>query len=203
MSAISQFIPNQQISAATIIADVASVAELSMYALASNFDEVQMFDQYYNQLFTDARIMKANVNIQSKLMDHPVEDGSLISDFRIVLPVEIELSVICTGIAYRDVYKRICDWFLAGWTLNVSTKVQTYKNMMIQAMPRDETPDMFDVCVIALKLREVVIITTQYQTLTAGDVASANDQSTISSGVVAPKTPPPSLLVQFKNWVGL
>jgi hypothetical protein len=182
MSAISQFIPNQDLTAATILADAASIAELAMYALASNYDEVQIYDDFYNQLFSNARIMKSNVNLQSKLMDHPVEDGSLTTDFRVILPVEIELSVIVAGLDYRSTYKKICAWYLAGWTLNVATRVQTYTNMMIQAIPRDEMPEMYDVCVMQIKLREVMIIKTQYQSLSSGQVQNTNDQSTVSSG---------------------
>ena len=38
-------------------------------------DTVAIFDQDYNQLFRNARAIKAVVKEQSKVMEHPVESG--------------------------------------------------------------------------------------------------------------------------------
>ena len=149
------------------------------------------------QLFPTARIMKVNVSPTSKLMDHPIEDGSIRTDFRIVNPVEMELSIICTGKDYKSTYQQIKASFIAGDYFTIKTKADSYFNMMIESIPHDEIPDMFDVIALGIKMREVVIVKTQYQPQTAKSVKHPNDQSKIKVGDVAPVTPPASILSQI------
>jgi hypothetical protein len=148
------------------------------------------------QVFQRARAMKINVSPSAKLMDHPIENGATRTDFRIINPLEIELSVICTGSDYQSVYQEIKAAWLAGNLYTVVSKADSYFNMMISAIPHDETPDMYDVIVLAVKMREVIQVETQYQPLPAKRVRHTNDQSTVNSGAVTPATPPPSLLAQ-------
>lgn len=151
-------------------------------------DVVGIFDDSGNQILDLARPIKANVSPSSKIMDHPIETGATISDFQIFLPVEIELSLLCTSSEYRSVYQQINTAFQAGATLTVLTKANAYVNMLIQAIPHEETPEMFDVLPVAVKLREVIQVTTQYQALAPSDVLNPNDQSTVSTGETSPQT---------------
>lgn len=154
---------------------------------ANATDLVGVFDSSFNQVFDLARPLKLSVNTQSKLMDHPIEDGSTITDFRIIPPIELELSLVCTSRDYISVYQQIKTLYSSGALLIVFSKVETYLNMMIQAMPHEETPDMFDVIPVALKMREVQIVRTQYQPLTAKKVRKAKDQSTVKTGDTVPQ----------------
>ncbi len=156
-------------------------------------DVVAVYDSSWNQVFPLARAMKINVLPTSKLMDHPIEDGATRTDFRIFNPTEIELSVICTSRQYKSVYQQIKSAYLSGDVFFVTSKADTYSNMMIQAMPHDEIPDMFDVISVAIKMRQVILVATQYQPLPAAQVQDPNDQSTVNTGATTPK-PGPSLL---------
>jgi len=121
------------------------------------------------QVFAAARPMKANVYEVAQLMDHPLEDGSEVTDHIVFRPVEIEQPLMITGEDLPSVFDEIRQLYLAGEILNVQTRARTYESMVIQAMPHDEQPDTADAVTIGLQLKEARFIKTQY----AGAIAPA------------------------------
>jgi hypothetical protein len=99
------------------------------------YDQVAIFDDDFIQLFPGARAIKAIVKEQSKVMEHPLEDGATITDHRVILPIEIELSFILKPEDYQDTYNQIKQYYLDATLLNVQTKSGVYQNQLIQAMP--------------------------------------------------------------------
>ena len=182
---------------------VSTVLNIIGFAGSLAEDQVAVFDASYNQIFPMARAVKANVMLMTKLMDHPIEDGSIRTDFRIVMPAEIDLSVICSGDDYADVYQQIKTSYLSGDIFTVQTKADTYFNMMFQSIPHEESPDMFDVLAVGVRMREVLIVETQYQALPADQVQNTNDQSTVETGTTAPTATvtSPSLLTKLVDAV--
>jgi len=126
------------------------------------FDTVALFDQDYNQLFKHARAMKAVVKEQSKVMEHPVENGTVITDHRIILPVEIELTLVLLAEDYANVYKNIRQYYLNGTLLVVQTRSDVYSNQIIDSMPHEEDPTQYDVIALILNLKQVQFVTAQY-----------------------------------------
>jgi hypothetical protein len=165
-------------------------------------DAVLVLDSSYNQVFTAARAMKVNVVPSTKLMDQPMENGAMQTDFRIFNPTELELQVICTGEDYSEVYQQIKTAYMSGDLFIVDTKADTYLNMIIESIPHDEIPDMFDVISVSVKMREVILVQTQYQLLPANQVQNPNDQSTINTGTTTPTpaTANQSVAAGLTNW---
>ena len=120
------------------------------------FDAVAVFDQEFNQLFRSARTIKATVKEQAKVMEHPLETGAVITDHRVVLPVEIELSMILSPQNYSDTYKTIRSYYLTGTLLVVQTRTGIYENQIIASMPHDETPEQYNTVAINLSLRQAL-----------------------------------------------
>lgn len=170
---------------------------LSMFGV----DVVGIYDSNtFQQLFNTARPMRANISRTAKIMEHPIETGSIRQDYMIVLPVEIELSLLLSSDGeYQRVYQAIKHAFTLGQTMSIQTKADVFGDMMIQAMPHEEDPSMFDAIPLAIKLREVQQFTVQYQALTATQVSQPADQSTVNSGTQQPKQ---SALYQIANYLG-
>lgn len=124
----------------------------------SAYDSVAIFDQSYNQLFAEARSIKAVVKENSKLMEHPIETGAVVTDHRILLPTEIEMSLILSSINYTDVYKQIKQYYLNATLLVVQTRAGIYQNQVIAALPHEEDPNMYNALAIALSLKEVLFV---------------------------------------------
>lgn len=163
-------------------------------------DIVGIYDNdTFDQLFQTARPMKANVLRDAKIMEHPIETGAIVQDFMILQPVQIELAMLLQGNEYQPLYQQIKQYFMTGTQVSIQTKTDVFPNMLIQAMPHEESPDMFDAIPLALKLRQVQQVTIQYQALTSTQVAAPADQSTVDAGVQQPKQ---SALYQIGSFIG-
>lgn len=127
-------------------------------------DSVAIFDQNYNQLFQQAKSIKVVVKENSKLMEHPIETGAIITDHRIIMPIEIDMSLILASSDYADVYKSIKQYFYNATILIIQTRASIYTNQLIEAIPHEEDPNMYDALTIALSLKQVVYVAAAYAT---------------------------------------
>lgn len=158
------------------------MAILSAFIPTFAADVVAIYGDGFSQVFNNGRPIKAMVRESSKVMEHPIETGATITDFRIILPIEIELSLIINTTDYVSAYEQIRNAYLKATLLTVQTRTGTYDNMLIQEMPHDEDPDMFDVVALALKLKEAQFVTAQFDTLPASNVENPSNASTINRG---------------------
>jgi hypothetical protein len=142
------------------------------------YDTVAVFNSAYEQLFKDARSIKATVKEQAKVMEHPIETGAVITDHRIILPVEIELSVILLPSSYQDTYKAIRSYYLNGTLLVVQTRTAIYENQLISAIPHEETPEQYDAISLNISLRQALFV------LPAGNITpiDPSDSNTVDRG---------------------
>ncbi len=149
------------------------------------FDSVAVFDQNFKQVFSKARPLKATVKEEAKLMEHPVETGATITDHRIILPIEIELSMILQASDYLDVYRQIKQYFLNATLLTVQTRSGIYTNQLIESLPHEEDPSMFNTLTVALKFKQVQFTTPQNSIVPK----YPKDSNKIDRGTQSPKTP--------------
>lgn len=155
--------------------------------LQSSFavDVVGVFTNDFQQVFKNARPIKAVIKPNSKLMEHPVENGATITDHRIILPTEIELSMILTPDTYRDTYQQIAQFRLNATKLIVQTRVGSFSNQIISDIPHEESADMYNTVAVGLKLKEVQIVTAQFTVVPRNPA----NNSTINRGNQQPQTP--------------
>ena len=163
---------------------------ISSFFPSAAVDVVGVFSQSTTlQLFSGARPIRAKVSKNASVMTHPVEDGSVIGDHKIINPVEIELFVILSREDYRSTYAVIDEMFRSSDFLVVQTRSGTYTNMTISAMPHDEDVAMYDAIGMIIKLTEVKVVS--YQEGDAASVSSpadANNTSTKNTGKQQPST---------------
>lgn len=149
-------------------------------------DVVGVFDSGFNQLFPDARAIKASIKEDAKTMEHPIEDGEVITDYRIINPVEINLSLILRPETVEDTYKLIKSYFLGEELLTVQTKVDVYSNMVVQAMPHEEDSALQNTITLAFSVKEAIIVEAQFGQLPPTSVAKKGDSSTVDRGQQEP-----------------
>ena len=121
-------------------------------------DIVGVYTQDFQQVFRFANLMKAIVKEESKLMEHPLENGALVTDHRIILQTEIELPIVLSALTYKDMYNEIKQYFNEGTALVVQTKASVYGNQVIQSLPHEEDPARFDVLTVTLKLKQIQVV---------------------------------------------
>lgn len=143
---------------------VASGVQNAIYGIglltnSVNQDVVGIYDtESFTQQFVQARPVRARVNETSRMMDYPVETGTILTDHHIINQREIELSLIVPSEFYISTYAQIRNAFLTAQLLTVQTKASVYPNMVIQAMPHEENPDMYDAITVALRLKEILFV---------------------------------------------
>lgn len=148
-------------------------------------DVTGVFDESFNQYFKDARTMKVSVTKDKKVMEHPVEDGSTISDHVIFNPIEIELVIFTRAGLEKQVYAQIDTLFKSNKLVTIQTRVDSYKNMLMQGMPHEETTDMVDVVAIVQKFKETRLVKLAY--VSAAPKAKKNSD-TVKRGEQQPKS---------------
>ncbi|MDL2313395.1 hypothetical protein LJC36_00265 [Desulfovibrio sp. OttesenSCG-928-C14] len=135
---------------------------ITSYTAQPTQDVVAVLDGY-TQVFRAARPIKASVRDEAKLMEHPQESGGTVTDHEVFQPVAIELMLILQPENYRDTYREIKTLYRQGKILTVQTKADSYRNQVIEAIPHEEDPDKFDTIPLTLKLKEITIVTAQFQ----------------------------------------
>jgi hypothetical protein len=133
----------------------------------------------------NARPMKVNVDETGKLMRHPLEDGSKITDHLVFEPNEITIPVMIQG-DYRPVVEQIRQSYRDGVLFTITTRAGVYRNMALSEMPHEETTDAFDVIVMTLKFGEAVFI----KTALGAAVKSKKHAKTAKRGQVQSQTTP-------------
>lgn len=164
----------------------ASAALNGLLNIRTNIDIVGIYDsETLQQVFQDARPAQASVKVSAKVMDHPTETGTVLSDHKIINPREIEFALIVPSQFYSSTYQQIVAAFNNSTLLAVQTKADVYQNMIISALPHEEDADKYDVITMSLRLREILYVlpvdssslTPQYYNPSAPD-----NQNTIKRG---------------------
>lgn len=146
--------------------------------------------------------MKASIAEGAKLMTHPLENGEVITDHRVILPVAISLAMILRSRDYRDTYAAIRAAFRRTDEFTVQTKTDTYRNMYLRDIPHEEDPDKFDTITIILEFVEAQFFTSQVQELTEAEVTDREDSSTLNRGEQANQDGGSVLLDLFRRASG-
>lgn len=156
---------------------------------SASSDLVAVLDSDFNQVFPGARPFKVTVREAAKVMEHPIETGATITDFRIIVPIEGEFSLIIPGPNYRSVYAEIKQYFLNATLLILQTKATSHENMLIAEMPREEDPDMYDAISMSIRFKEAQFVTAQFGRLPASKVQNKSQASTVDRGSISGTSP--------------
>lgn len=163
----------------------------SMLRATLAVDVVAILGPGYAPLFAQARPLSATVYEDARLMEHPLEMGSVIADHIVIEPLEIEMACVVTGeLAYRSTYAALKAAFTSGTLLTVATRTGSYPSMVITAMPHQERPQSFDAIELNIRLRHAVFVQPQSRAMTTAEVQDAKQSSTTPRG--AQQTTPAS-----------
>lgn len=145
------------INPTTIFSAVSAVNDLLNNG--GGVDTVAIFnDETLEQVFFEARPLKADVRETSQIMRHPVESGTMISDNHIINQIEINLLLFISAQDYNAIYTQIKQAFISGTLFLVQTRTGVYRKMVIANMPHTEDPDMYDAITMNLHMVEVIYV---------------------------------------------
>lgn len=145
-------------------------------------DLVAVLNENLNQVFEGAYITTANVTEESQVMSHAVETGATIVDEVVLQPISITLNVTLNPNNYRSIYQEIKQAYLSRALLTVQTKSDSYSSMVIEKIPHDEEPNVFDTITLSISLKEVKFVDTQYEEFKLAKVKKPSSTSAKKRG---------------------
>jgi len=176
--------------------EFASLSTLATaYFPTASQDVIGIYDQNFSQVIINARPVRVSISPSSKVMEHPVEDGSVISDFTIFNPIEIEFNMILWKSDYREVYADINRLYKDRTILTVQTFADSYSNMIITDLPHSESADIFNALALTLKMKQVLFVTPEFSVAPK----DKRNSKTVNKGVQQAEPAPTSALV---DWIG-
>lgn len=152
-------------------------------------DVTAILDESGNQLFSTAKILNLSTSPTNTYAQHPVEDGTVVSDNKITNQVRISVTIILDGNDYQEVYKSIQNASNNDTKLSIQTRVSTYNNMYIEAYPSEESASIFDTVSMSIDFVEQITGNITTSQLSPSDVASQSDVDTVDRGEQLPKEP--------------
>lgn len=150
-------------------------------------DVTAILDENGNQLFTTAVILKASTTPSTTYAQHVLEDGSVVSDNAVENQTRISMALILDSNDYQQVYKAIKNAKENRTKLTVQTRVDSYPNMYIEAMPSEESAGLFDTVQVIIDFIEQQFGSVVIEQLSADDVANPADVDTVDRGEQLPK----------------
>ncbi|WP_146198965.1 phage baseplate protein, partial [Falsochrobactrum shanghaiense] len=122
------------------------------------------------QVLAALRPLSTSVFETAQLMEHPVEDGSMIADHLVIDPTEVELPCIVQAADIPAVIDEARELHVGGVLLTVQTRGGGILNMVLVGIPREETPQAIDSPNVLLRLRQARFVEAEYGELKAAQV---------------------------------
>lgn len=150
-------------------------------------DVTAILNESGEQLFPTAKLLKASISPSNTFAQHPVEDGTVISDNKIINQVRISIPMILDANDYQDVYKAIQDTSNNAVMLSIQTRVATFNKMYIESYPSEESAAIFDTVSMTVNFIEQITGTVVTKKLSDTDVSNDSDVDTEDRGEQLPK----------------
>lgn len=125
------------------------------------------------------------VSIASDIAEHPIEDGTMITDAAILKPVTAEIRVAMPTALYTRIYQQISDYYTKKKKIMIKCKFGMIRDMVIAEMPFELKPDEVDRPIITLKLRQIIEVAPEniLMEFAKNMVANASDSDTQDNGL--------------------
>jgi hypothetical protein len=151
-----------------------------------------------NKVLANAGFMNATVDDNATLMEHPLEDGSVITDHIVFNSNNIRVQVIIDD-ADKSSLEQLNRYYADSTLLSVKVKNQMFNNMVISGMPYEAQSSHFDKTVYQIIFKSVIFITSQYGA--ANIPKSPKNGATAKTGqkYTVKSTPKPSVLGALVN----
>lgn len=150
---------------------------MSILGSSSAYDVVRIISKA-GPAFETARIMRATINNDSDIFSHPIEDGNTITDFKVELPIQIQLAVIIPAEDFENAYRNLRQAKAIGSEFIIQTRADSYERMVIKSMPHEESPEIGDCLGLSITFQEVKWFKPSVESLPATEVSAKPNSKT-------------------------
>lgn len=124
-------------------------------------------------------VMSAEIKEESRLTEHPLENGRVLADNKVILPTEIDVRITLPAVDYEDMIANIRKYKDNNSMFRIETKFASYDNMQIVSIPCTLNVENVQKLTFSIKFREVLMMATP-ETQTA----NVSDMDTVNTGTM-------------------
>lgn len=149
----------------------------------TNIKKFAVYDQTTkDELFQNVQFIEdANVTDDKKLMEHPKENGTMVTDHIIDDPVKISANAIISDDDSSSL-NEINDYYKSSDFLVIKAKNKTYDNMVVAELPYKVSSKYYDKTVYNITFKQIQEAVTQYVKMTVPQVKNPKNASTQKTG---------------------
>lgn len=148
---------------------------------------IALYEQEEQQeIFTDVKIFDASVTKDKQLMEHPKEDGTLITDHVVENPTEITMQVLISDFDSASL-NQIHDYYKNSTKIVIKVKNQIFPNMIMSGEPFKADSTHYNETVYDLSFKEIQEAVTQYVKMSVPQVKQKKNASTQKLGHKQPQ----------------
>ena len=148
---------------------------------------IALYEQEEQQeIFTDVKIFDASVTKDKQLMEHPKEDGTLITDHVVENPTEITMQVLISDFDSASL-NQIQDYYKNSTKIVIKVKNQIFPNMIMSGEPFKADSIHYNETVYDLSFKEIQEAVTQYVKMSVPQVKQKKNASTQKLGHKQPQ----------------
>ena len=108
--------------------------------------------------FYRSAVLRFGIDERSRMCDHPIEDGSTITDHKVKEPITFSCALAMPEFLGGMVVDELNDYYRDSKKIIVHCETGIYKNMILCEKPTNITPQNAARPIFDLKFREVVIV---------------------------------------------
>ena len=157
------------------------------------YDQAQFLAGQLTELLRGRETFKADAlnygdKQTSEMCDHPIEDGTPVSDHKIIKPREFTLTVALPAFYGGMVLRTLERYYKTSSKIIVKCATGVYRNMILTELPVNITPNDLERPKYDLAFREVLIVTPQTEKVNvpaaAANPGRAEDKDTVQNTAV-------------------
>lgn len=148
------------------------------------------------EILKDTTLIDADAQDDARTMDHPIENGAVVTDHIVFNPNQITLRCWMPNLPflYNRALNEIQNFYKQSREVKIKIRSEVFEPMILVAKPIRVSADTLDHIVYELSFKQILVAVSQYVPLPVSKVRHKQDASTVSSGEKQPQQS--SLLLQ-------
>lgn len=162
---------------------------LTVTSFGTGLKRFVAYDENNNEVLSGLEILKVNPEITSKLFEHPLENGAVIADHRILNPKTVNVQAYISSDDINTL-KELNYYYIAGLPLKIRAENYVINNAYIEQQPLEISGSSLDKCLYSITFKEAEFVSPVY----VGSVKNPASASRVKTGVKQPKAVKRSIL---------
>lgn len=151
------------------------------------------------EALVNAKIFEGSASVDKKLMEHPKENGTVITDHVIDDPSKVNVQLLIDDDDAATI-NELMDYYRNSTVLTVKIKNEVFSNLIINSKPLSADSEHYNSTVYNLAFKEVQEAITQYVEMPQNQVKNTKNAGRVKTGLKQTQSQPSTLRKAY-NWI--